>query len=302
MRWCMSIKLTCLQQWAIKMSLLPVWTFASALQWAQTQLQPVSVSAVLDAEVLLADLLHVSRGHLHAWPQRELTAEQQEKFSAGVMRCVQGEPIAYVTGHREFWSLDLLVTPATLIPRPETELLVECVLNTFHDHDTHKIADLGTGSGAIALAIATERPQWQVHATDVSEAALAVAHQNAMRLQLMNVSFHQGDWCAALPTRGFDAIVSNPPYIALEDERVEQRVKLAEPHGALFSGEDGLDAIRQIISHAKNFLKSGGYLFIEHGCGQAAMVRCLFEKAGYTKVDLHKDLAGLERVTRGCMI
>lgn len=284
------------------MSSLPAWTFASALQWAYTQLYPVSDSAKLDAEVLLADLLQVSRTHLHAWPERELTAEQQKKFSAWVMRCVQGEPVAYVIGHREFWSFDLLVTPATLIPRPETELLVECVLNAFHDNDVKTVADLGTGSGAIALALATERPQWQIHATDMSESALVVARQNAVRLRLTNVVFHQGNWCAALPDKRFDAIVTNPPYIAVDDERVEAQVMLSEPHSALFSGDDGLDAIRQIVVEAKNRLKSGGCLFVEHGCSQAAMVRSLFEKAGYTKINLHKDLAGLERVTMGCVI
>ena len=278
-----------------------VLTFASALQWAHAQLVPVTDIPVLEAEVLLAHVLQVSRSHLHAWPQRELTLAEQQRFVDCVQRCVQGEPIAYITGRREFWSLELRVTPATLIPRPETETLVEMVLATFPDSEPLLVADLGTGSGSIALAIATERPHWTVHATDVMPAALQVAAANAARLEVTNVVFHEGDWCAALPALRFDAIISNPPYIAENDEQIEPKVKATEPHSALFAGEDGLNAIRQIISEAKNYLKSGGYLFLEHGSLQAAAVRCLFEKAGYTKVDLHTDLAGLARVTLGCL-
>jgi release factor glutamine methyltransferase len=280
----------------------PGFTFAGALQWAGAELVSVSDIPVLEAEVLLAHVLQVSRSHLHAWPERELTPAQQAQFIEFVHRCVRGEPIAYITGQREFWSLDLKVTCDTLIPRPETELLVEQVLATFNDNAPRLIADLGTGSGAIALALATERPTWILHATDRMSAALDVARANAVRLHVANVIFHQGDWCAALPLVRFDAIVSNPPYIAVDDERINQQVKSNEPHSALFSGSDGLDAIRQIIADAKNYLKSGGYLFLEHGSLQAAAVRYLFEKAGYTKVDLHRDLAGLERVTIGCLL
>jgi release factor glutamine methyltransferase len=297
----MSIKLTCLLRWVIKM---PAQSFAGALQWASAELAAVSDIPALEAEVLLMHVLQVSRSHLHAWPERELTSARQTNFIDAVQRCLQGEPIAYITGHREFWSLDLRVTRDTLIPRPETELLVEQVLAALALNDSaHRVvADLGTGTGAIALALATERPGWILHATDFMPATLAVARENAVRLHVDNVIFHQGDWCAALPLVKFDAIVSNPPYIALDDERIDHLVKLNEPHTALFSGADGLDALRQIIVEARNYLKSGGYLFLEHGSLQAAAVRYLFEKAGYTKVDLHRDLAGLERVTVGCML
>jgi release factor glutamine methyltransferase len=298
----MSIRQTCLRPWVINMPGQPVFTFADALQWAGAQLVSVSDIPKLEAEVLLTHLLQVSRSHLHAWPERELTLSQQTQFIEAVQRSLQGEPIAYITGEREFWSLDLRVTRDTLIPRPETELLVEQVLATLNDNAHCLIADLGTGCGAIALALATERPAWILHATDCMLATLDVARANAVRLRVPNIIFHQGDWCAALPLIKFDAIVSNPPYIAVDDDRINQQVKSNEPHSALFSGSDGLDAIRQIVVDAKNYLKSGGYLFLEHGSLQAAAVRYLFEKAGYTKVDLHRDLAGLERVTVGCML
>jgi release factor glutamine methyltransferase len=196
----------------------------------------------------------------------------------------------------------LIVTPDTLIPRPDTELLVECVLDMFADDGARVVADLGTGSGAIAMALAKEKSHWQMHATDNSDAALNVARQNATRLDLANVIFHQGNWCEALPLMLFDALISNPPYIAEGDAEIEPRVRFSEPHSALFSGEDGLEAISQIIFHAKSYLKPGGYLFLEHGNKQAASVRCLFEKAGYTKIDLKRDLAGMERVTFGCTV
>jgi release factor glutamine methyltransferase len=279
-----------------------VFTFASALQWANAQLVSVSDIPLLEAEVLLTHGLQVSRSHLRAFSERELTSAQQTQFIVAVQRALQGEPIAYITGQREFWSLDLKVTHDTLIPRPETELLVEQVLAVLNDNVPCVVADLGTGSGAIALALATERPAWILHATDCMPAALDVARANAAQLRVANVIFHQGDWCAALPLIKFDAIVSNPPYIAVDDERINQQVKSNEPHSALFSGKEGLDALSQIIADAKNYLKSGGYLFLEHGSLQAAAVRCLFEKAGYTKVDLHRDLAGLERVSVGCML
>jgi release factor glutamine methyltransferase len=264
-------------------------------------LQTVSDHPARDAEVLLLHVLQVARSHFHAWPERTLTASEQQAYAVCIERFQRGEPVAYIIGHREFWSLDLTVTPATLIPRPETELLVETVLATLAKTAALTVADLGTGSGAIALALATERPHWEVHATDISTAALAVATTNAMRLALTNVTFHAGDWCAALPPVRFDAIISNPPYIALADSAIERRVKASEPHTALFAGADGLSAIRQIIAMAKDHLHPGGYLFLEHGSLQAEAVRCLLEKAGYTKIGLHTDLAGLARVTVGCM-
>jgi release factor glutamine methyltransferase len=275
----------------------------------------------LEKEILLAEVLKVTRAHLHTWPEKNLDESHLKNFLELLSRRVQGEPIAYITGHREFWSLDLIVTPDVLIPRHETELLVELVLqlschplchsreggNPFqidsrllgNDRDGKDkiIADLGTGSGAIALAIAHEKPNWIIHATDASPAALAVAKQNAKRLNIKNIIFHQGNWCEALPNIKFDAIISNPPYIAENDDHLTQGDLRFEPHSALVSAEDGLRDISQIIFQSRNHLKSGGLVLLEHGYQQAKNIAGIFEKARYTSTEAHLDLAGLERVT-----
>ena len=196
----------------------------------------MSALSSLDREVLLSHVLNVPRSYLYAHPERTLTREEENFFLSLIKRAEQGEPIAYLTGHREFWALDLIVTPDTLIPRPETELLVELILKNKRD-EKKIIADLGTGNGAIALAIASERPDWMIYATDINKKALQVAEQNAARLQIKNIQFCAGSWCAALPPIQFDAIVSNPPYIAEDDPNVDPAVLNYEPRQALIAGK-----------------------------------------------------------------
>ena len=254
-------------------------------------------TARLDAELLLAHALSLSRAQLYARPEYEPDAAQLAAFERLIAARARGEPIAYLTGHREFWSLDLAVTSAVLIPRPETELLVELALARIAEDREMRIADLGTGSGAIALAIARERPRARVVATDASAAALGVARGNAARLGIGNVAFTEGDWCAALGSDCFDVIVSNPPYVAAGDAHLGEGDLRFEPVAALVSGRDGLDAIRRIVAEARAHLLAGGWLFLEHGWEQGARVRSLFEDAGYAEVATFHDGAGHERAT-----
>jgi len=273
-------------------------TIQQALREAKNLLSIVTDNPVLEAEILLAHVLDTSRSYLHAWRDAKLNGDQSRVFADCLMRRRNKEPIAYITGSREFWSLDFLVTPDTLIPRPETELLVESILNTHKEsHAFIKMADLGTGCGAIALSIAHEKPDWQIVATDVSESALQVARNNASRLALHNVSFYQGNWCTALPSDGFDVIVSNPPYIGEVEWEAYAEGLLCEPRDALISGLDGLDAIRTISHSAKQYLKPAGYVFIEHGFLQGAQVRKIFAASGYSQIHSVRDLSGQERVT-----
>ena len=257
------------------------------------------IEARIDAELLLAHVLNVSRAWLYAWPEHVPDAAQREAFDQHVVARQRGEPIAYLTGHREFWSLDLEVSPAVLIPRPETELLVELALERIPRDRVMRVADLGTGSGAIALALARERPLAQVLATDASDVALDVARRNAVRLAIDNVTFAQGDWCAALTVGPFDLIASNPPYIAPDDAHLETGDLRREPRMALVSGTDGLGAIRSIVADAPAHLVAGGWLLLEHGWDQAARIRELFESHAYEDISSTCDAAGHERVTRG---
>jgi release factor glutamine methyltransferase len=275
---------------------MPEYTISYALKWAFEQLIVKSDTAHLEAEVLLAHGLDVQRSYLHAWPERVLTAIEQSNFVEGVRRCLQGEPIAYITNRREFWSLDLIVTKDTLIPRPETEALVALILEKFPATEEKLIADLGTGSGAIALAIAKERPKWTVYATDRIPAAIDVARLNAKRLRIKNVKFHVGFWFDMLPTKGFDAIISNPPYIAADAKELSPEVAKYEPASALIAGNDGLEDLRHIIQEAKQYLKPKGLLGLEHGHTQARALNMLLIQAGYVDVTTHKDLAGLDRI------
>jgi len=256
--------------------------------------EAVQQGARLEAEVLLSEVLKVTRSYLLAWPEKTLTAHQYQTYRALLARRIKGEPLAYLLGRKEFWSLELKVNAATLIPRPETELLVELVLAYLPGC---RVLDLGTGSGAIALAIAKERPQWQLLATDNSWSALQVARWNAQRLGIMNVEFLLSDWCAHLGSRQLEVIVANPPYIAEGDAHLEE-VRY-EPRSALVGGADGLVAIREIIRCARSHLVPRGSLLVEHGYNQGALVRGLFEQAGYLAVRSYLDLAGLERVTGG---
>jgi release factor glutamine methyltransferase len=255
--------------------------------------------ARLDAELLLAHALGVSRARLYAWPEEEPDTVQRATFERLVEAREQGEPIAYLTGRREFWSLELRVTPHVLIPRHETELLVELALERIPRDRAVRIADLGTGSGAIALALARERPLARVTATDASGTALDVARGNAERLGVGNVEFAAGDWYAALGDARFDLIVSNPPYVAADDAHLAQGDLRFEPASALASGADGLDAIRHIVAGAPAHLVDGGALLLEHGFDQSVRVRALLDAAGFVDVRSVRDAAGHERVTLG---
>ena len=276
-------------------------TITAALQSAIAQFMPTHTSARLDAELLLAHALGQSRSYLRAWPERLLTDQQVQVFAILVARRVAGEPIAHILGRREFWSLDLEVTPATLIPRPETELLVELALARIPVDAAWDIVDLGTGSGAIALAVAQERPRCRVMATDVSAAALAVAQANARRLAIGNVTFHQGTWYAGLGQQRFNAILSNPPYIRTDDPHLRQGDVRFDPPGALVSGTDGLDDLRVIVAGAPTHLHPGGWLLVEHGYDQGEAVRRLFVDAGLVGIHSLDDLAGHPRVCLGRM-
>lgn len=258
-----------------------------------------SDEAAREVEVLLGHALGKGRAWLYAHADDALAADGALQFHALLMRRASGEPLAYIVGRREFWSLELAVTRDVLIPRPETELLVELALQRVPQNIQVDIADLGTGSGAIALAIARERPRARVLATDASTAALAVARANAARLRIGNVEFALGNWYEALGGRRVDGIVSNPPYIAESDTHLQQGDLRFEPRAALASGVDGLDAIRSIVDSAPAHLQPGGWLLLEHGFGQGAAVRELLERRGFQDVSTAADLEGRERVSGG---
>ncbi len=258
---------------------------------------PEAEAARLEAEMLLAHVLGKSRSYLYTWPEHELSAEQLATFEALVARREAGEPVAHILGERGFWSLDLKVSADTLIPRPETELLVEAVLERLPDGEC-RILDLGTGSGAIALAIAHERPDCSVSAVERSEAALALARENAQRLGL-RVEFIEGSWFEPIKDRRFDIIVSNPPYICADDPHLSRGDVRFEPITALASGADGLDDIRLIIKQALTYLEGEGWLLLEHGWDQGEAVRKLLIDHGFKQVESLPDLEGRERVSLG---
>lgn len=270
------------------------------LQDAAALLAAVSDTALLDAEVLLAHVLSCSRASLRARSTDHVTVEQAHLFNALVARRLGGEPVAYLVGHREFWSLDLRVNPGTLIPRPDTELLVEMALELFPDTDRHlKVVDLGTGSGAIALALASERKAWEVYAVDNSETALHTAEENAQQLQIKNVSFYLSDWFTALPVHEFDLVVSNPPYLCEKEWPVYAAGLKFEPRTALVAMDNGMQAIREISMTSRKYIRPGGHLLVEHGYAQGLAVRELLMAAGYVDVQTRQDLSGQERVTMG---
>ena len=252
-----------------------------------------------EAEALLAHALGRTPAWLYAHGDAALDADTVQRFGALVARREAGEPVAYLTGERGFWRFGLRVTADTLIPRPETERLVELALERLPPAAPARVADLGTGSGAIALAIASERPAAQVVATDLSDAALDVARDNAQRLGAGNVTFRAGRWYAALDGERFDLIASNPPYIADGDAHLGQGDLRFEPRGALASGADGLDDLRQIAAGARDHLRSGGWLLVEHGWDQGDAVRALFAAAGLVDVATAPDLEHRDRVTLG---
>ncbi|MFO1371960.1 MAG: peptide chain release factor N(5)-glutamine methyltransferase [Candidatus Competibacteraceae bacterium] len=278
---------------------MSVATLRDLLHNAVRQLTTISDTPRLDAEVLLAAALDRPRSYLRAWPEQILEPEQAARFAVWLERRLAGEPVAYILGRREFWSLELEVGPDTLIPRPETELLVELALARSPAHQRLTVADLGTGSGAIALALALERPQMRVVATDRSPAALTVARRNAQRLGIANVEFREGDWCAPLAGESFDLIVSNPPYVAAVDPHWRQGELRFEPFSALVAGDDGLEALRLIIAQAPAHLKPDGWLLLEHGYDQGEAVPALLRERGFVEVSDHRDGAGLSRASCG---
>jgi len=257
-----------------------------------------SPTTQLDTEVLLGHVLSFSRARLYANFGTDVPAEKLDVFLQLLERRQQGEPIAYLTGQREFWSMTLKVTPDVLIPRPETELLVETALARIPADAQWRIVDLGTGSGAIAIAIAGMRKLCEVHATEISAAALAVAMENAETIIPGRIRFHHGSWLS--PLQGlFQLIVSNPPYVEMGDPHLQQGDVRFEPVAALSPGDDGLAAIRQIAGESLPFLKSQGWLALEHGFDQAEAVRKIMEGLGYCAIETLTDLAAIERVTLG---
>jgi release factor glutamine methyltransferase len=267
-------------------------------------------TARIEVQMLLQRALGVSRAYLLAHPEHIMNEAQRSAYRALLQRRMEGEPLAHILGEREFFGLNFKVTPATLIPRPDTELLVELALQRIPPSlpapiyregtaTAFRVLDLGTGTGAIALSIAHTHPETEVTAVDASHEALEIAQKNARLLNIANVRLLRSDWFTALEGEHFDLIVSNPPYIAETDAHLAQGDLRFEPRSALASGADGLDDIRHIITHAKNHLNAGGWLLLEHGYDQAAQVRALFDASGYTEIFSAPDLAGIERVSGG---
>lgn len=267
------------------------------LDSAIQQLANHSESARADAEILLAHCLQKNRAWLFTWPEYEPDTATLTHFQNLLQKRLAGTPIAHLTGQREFWTLNLKVTPDTLIPRPETELLVETALKKLHGKRT--LLDLGTGSGAIALAIASERPDLQVIACDSSPAALAVAKENACQHDIHNVQFILSDWFNSLPQQHFDVIASNPPYIETTDPHLKRGDVRFEPLSALISGEDGLKDIRHIARNATQWLEKDGWLLLEHGYNQGSAVMQVLQGTNFSKVCCLPDMAGNDRVTYG---
>ena len=274
-------------------------TIQDTLTSSIAQLSSISDSAQLDCELILSSILNKPRTYLHTWPEATLTNKELDKFNRLLKRRIKGEPIAHILGERGFWSLNLKVTADTLIPRPDTERLVELALEIIPEQAQWKILDLGTGTGAIALSLAKERLNCHIIATDQSIAALDIAKQNAAKNQIKNIEFIQSDWFAELKNQRFNLIVSNPPYICDNDPHLKEGDVRFEPLSALTAGTDGLDDIRSIIKDSHRHLIHGGVLLLEHGYDQAEAVSDLLKAANFSNVHNAKDYGGNPRVTIG---
>jgi release factor glutamine methyltransferase len=267
----------------------------AAIADAAERLLVVSESARLDAEMLLCQTIDMPRSYLFAHPEDELDALTRDRFEGLLKRRLTGEPMSYITGTREFWSHELLVSSATLVPRPETELLVELALREIPRKSDWQILDLGTGSGAIAISIAAERLLCTITATDLSADALAVARENVRQADLANVTCLEGSWTTPVADRRFNIIVSNPPYVRDDDQALQKLWH--EPLSALASGQDGLDDIRVLATDCVSILRAGGCLMMEHGADQKDDVSHILAAAGWVDITCHNDLAGKPRVT-----
>ena len=276
-------------------------TIAGCIVFGQEQLAPSSDSAKLDAQILLGFVLNKDRTYLLTWPEKELTKQTLQAFLVLLQRRTVGEPIAYIVGVQEFWSLPFRVSTATLIPRPDTEVLVELVLEHFGEQKTLHCLDLGTGTGAIALALASEQPSWQIDAVDFNLDAVKLAQQNAADLQLKQVNIFHSDWFSAVNNRKFDVIVSNPPYIDRLDENLKQGDVRFEPYSALVADENGLGDIRHIAQQAQNHLNVQGAIFFEHGFDQGEAVRNILTDLSYDNTQTVRDFNGHERITWACL-
>lgn len=271
---------------------------AALLRDGVQRLADSSDSARVDCEILLCHVLNKPRSFLFSHPEHELSAAQQAQYSEWLQRRVDGQPLAYLIGRQGFYQHEFLVSPDTLIPRADTEVLVDAVLQRIPENTTARIADLGTGTGAIAISLALARPHWQLDAVDFTVAILDLVQRNVSRLNAHNVNILQSNWCARL--RGeYHAIVSNPPYIAEQDCHLEQGDVRFEPRTALVAGEDGLDDIRIIAAQSKPLLRKSGLLALEHGYDQAQAVQHILQDNAFVRIETLQDLGGNDRVTLG---
>jgi len=276
-------------------------SIANLIIQGQKLLESTSDSAKLDVEILLCFVLDKARSYLLTWPEKKLSDEQLLEFTLLLSRRVQGEPIAYITGIKEFWSLPFTVSEATLIPRPDTETLVELVLDLYRNDKCMTCLDLGTGTGAIALALASEKSAWKIDAADFSIEAVNLAKLNADNLNLTQVNVYQSDWFERISkTLKFDIIVSNPPYVDIDDINLEQGDVRFEPKSALVAKEQGLADIKHIADEARYYLNSEGKLFFEHGFEQGRAVREILTDLGYKNAQTKQDLNGHDRITWAC--